>query len=65
MLGPSPRYLNDLPHYYGGFERRDIDELLEMMQLNFIGWASYLAPIVMQNPERKDLTEELEELLFP
>lgn len=31
-----------------------------MMQMNFIGWASYLAPIVMQNPERQELTEELE-----
>ncbi|MBE7682330.1 MULTISPECIES: alpha/beta fold hydrolase [Paenibacillus] len=60
MLGPSPRYVNDLPNYYGGFDRRDIDELLEMMQLNFIGWASYLAPIVMQNAERKELTDELE-----
>ncbi|KQY82750.1 sigma factor sigB regulation protein rsbQ [Paenibacillus sp. Root52] len=60
MLGPSPRYVNDLPNYYGGFDKRDIDELLEMMQLNFIGWASYLAPIVMQNPDRKELTEELE-----
>jgi sigma-B regulation protein RsbQ len=60
MLGPSPRYVNDLPSYYGGFDRRDIDELLEMMQMNFIGWASYLAPIVMQNPERKELTVELE-----
>ncbi|MBY0119218.1 alpha/beta fold hydrolase [Paenibacillus xylanexedens] len=60
MLGPSPRYVNDLPSYYGGFDRNDIDELLEMMQINFIGWASYLAPIVMNNPERKDLAEELE-----
>ncbi|GAS83302.1 alpha/beta fold hydrolase [Paenibacillus amylolyticus] len=60
MLGPSPRYVNDLPNYYGGFDRNDIDELLEMMQMNFIGWASYLAPIVMNYPERKDLTEELE-----
>ncbi|RAW15173.1 MULTISPECIES: alpha/beta fold hydrolase [Paenibacillus] len=60
MLGPSPRYVNDLPGYYGGFDRRDIDELLEMMQMNFIGWASYLAPIVMQNQERKELTDELE-----
>ncbi|MCF7756823.1 alpha/beta hydrolase [Paenibacillus xylanexedens] len=60
MLGPSPRYVNDLPSYYGGFDRNDIDELLEMMQMNFIGWASYLAPIVMNNPERKDLAEELE-----
>ncbi|WP_458463195.1 alpha/beta fold hydrolase [Paenibacillus sp.] len=60
MLGPSPRYVNDLPNYYGGFDQNDIDELLEMMQMNFIGWASYLAPIVMNNPERKDLAEELE-----
>ncbi|MEK5505621.1 alpha/beta hydrolase [Paenibacillus sp. FSL P4-0113] len=60
MLGPSPRYVNDLPSYYGGFDKSDIDELLDMMQMNFIGWASYMAPIAMQNPERGDLTEELE-----
>lgn len=60
MLGPSPRYLNDLPDYYGGFNRNEIDELLHMMQMNFIGWASYLAPIVMQNSDRKELSDELE-----
>ncbi|MFC5703298.1 alpha/beta fold hydrolase [Cohnella faecalis] len=60
MLGPSPRYINDLPDYYGGFNRNEIDELLTMMQMNFIGWASYLAPIAMQNSERQDLTDELE-----
>jgi len=60
MLGPSPRYMNDLPDYYGGFNRQDIDELLHMMQMNFIGWASYLAPIVMQNRDRQELSDELE-----
>ncbi|MFC5530787.1 alpha/beta fold hydrolase [Cohnella yongneupensis] len=60
MLGPSPRYLNDLPDYFGGFTRNEIDELLTMMQLNFMGWASYLAPIAMQNNERRELSEELE-----
>ncbi|MBJ6360180.1 alpha/beta fold hydrolase [Paenibacillus sp. GCM10012307] len=60
MLGPSPRYINDLPDYYGGFDKSDIEELLNMMQMNFAGWASYLAPIVMRNPERRELTEELE-----
>ncbi|RUS47390.1 alpha/beta fold hydrolase [Cohnella sp. AR92] len=60
MIGPSPRYMNDLPDYYGGFDRSEIDELLTMMQMNFIGWASYLAPIVMQNPERRELSDELE-----
>jgi len=61
MLGPSPRYINDLPDYYGGFERQDIAELLEMMQINFLGWASYMAPIAMQNAERRELTDELEQ----
>ncbi|WP_127496608.1 alpha/beta fold hydrolase [Paenibacillus glycanilyticus] len=60
MLGASPRYVNDLPSYYGGFDRSEIDELLQMMQMNFIGWASYLAPIVMQNQERQELSTELE-----
>ncbi|WP_214626078.1 alpha/beta fold hydrolase [Paenibacillus agaridevorans] len=60
MIGSSPRYMNDQPDYFGGFNKSDIDELLEMMQLNFIGWASYLAPIVMQNSDRKELAEELE-----
>lgn len=60
MLGPSPRYMNDLPDYFGGFDKSDIEELLTMMQMNFIGWASYLAPIVMQNADRKELAEELE-----
>lgn len=61
MIGPSPRYINDLPEYYGGFSRADIDELLQMMQLNFIGWAGYLAPIVMQNHERAELSAQLEQ----
>ena len=61
MVGPSPRYLNDLPEYYGGFDREDIDELLEMMQLNFSGWAGYMAPAAMKNTERAELAEELEQ----
>jgi len=59
LLGPSPRYVNDLPDYVGGFERADIEGLLEMMDRNFIGWASFLAPAVMKNPERPELAQEL------
>src|SRR5689334_8907565 len=43
MVGPSPRYIND-KDYVGGFERGDIGGLLDMMDKNFLGWASYLAP---------------------
>jgi sigma-B regulation protein RsbQ len=58
LIGPSPRYVND-PTYVGGFERADIDGLLAMMDQNYIGWASYLAPAIIQNPDRPELGEEL------
>jgi sigma-B regulation protein RsbQ len=58
LIGPSPRYIND-PPYVGGFERADIDGLLEMMDHNFIGWANFLAPAIIKNPERPELGEEL------
>ena len=47
LVGPSPRYIND-PPYVGGFERADIEGLLETMDKNYIGWANYLAPAVMK-----------------
>jgi sigma-B regulation protein RsbQ len=60
MVGPSPRYINDAPAYVGGFERADIEGLLETMDKNYIGWANFLAPAIMKNPERPELSEELE-----
>ena len=61
LIGPSPCYINDPPDYVGGFERADILGLLDVMEKNFIGWASFLAPVVMKNEERPELTRELEE----
>ncbi len=60
LIGPSPCYIND-PPYVGGFERADIDGLLDLMEKNYIGWANFLAPVVMKNDERPELTRELEE----
>jgi sigma-B regulation protein RsbQ len=60
MIGPSPRYVNDAP-YVGGFERGDIEGLLDMMEHNYIGWASFLAPAIIKNPDRPELGEELTE----
>ncbi|HYN89933.1 MAG TPA: alpha/beta hydrolase [Ardenticatenaceae bacterium] len=61
LIGPSPRYINDPPAYVGGFERADIEGLLEMMDKNYIGWARFLATAIMKNPEKPELTRELEE----
>jgi sigma-B regulation protein RsbQ len=60
LVGPSPRYINDSP-YVGGFERKDIEELLDTMDKNYIGWANYLAPAIMKNPEHPELSAELTE----
>jgi len=60
MVGPSARYIND-PPYVGGFERADIEGLLDTMEKNFIGWANFLAPAVMKNPDRPELSAELEQ----
>jgi len=58
MVGPSPRYMND-ENYIGGFEKSDVDEMLEMMEMNFVGWASYLAPIAIHQENDEKFAEEL------
>ena len=60
LVTPSPRYLDDLPDYRGGFARPDIDGLLGMMEVNATGWAAFLAPVVMGNPDRPELAADLE-----
>jgi sigma-B regulation protein RsbQ len=61
LVGPSPRYVNDPPDYRGGFERADIEGLLDLMERNYIGWANFLAPVVAKNAERPEIARELEE----
>jgi sigma-B regulation protein RsbQ len=60
FLGPSPCYINK-DGYTGGFERSDIESLLDTMDKNYIGWANFLAPMIMQNESQPQLSEELKE----
>ena len=60
MVGPSPRYLNDAGRYYGGFEKKDVLELLDMMEMNFIGWASFMAPLVTDSIVNPNVSKEVE-----
>jgi sigma-B regulation protein RsbQ len=60
MVAGSPCYLNHPPEYLGGFDREDIEELLELMDTNYMGWASFLAPLAMGNSESPQLAQELE-----
>lgn len=58
LLTPSPCYLDD-DGYTGGFSRADIDELLESMESNYLGWSRAMAPMVMGTPDRPELEDEL------
>ncbi len=58
LLTPSPCYLDD-DGYRGGFSREDIDELLEALESNYLGWSAAMAPVIMGNPDRPELGEEL------
>jgi sigma-B regulation protein RsbQ len=61
MVGPSPCYVDD-GDYFGGFSRGDIDELLESLDSNYLGWSGAMAPVIMGNEDRPELGEELTEL---
>ncbi|WP_433077197.1 alpha/beta fold hydrolase [Dactylosporangium sp. CA-052675] len=58
LVGPSPRYIDD-HDYYGGFSAGEIDELLESLDSNYLGWSAAMAPVIMGNADRPELGEEL------
>jgi sigma-B regulation protein RsbQ len=58
MIGPSPRYVDE-DGYRGGFSAEDIDELLESLESNYLGWSAAMAPVIMGNADRPELGEEL------
>jgi sigma-B regulation protein RsbQ len=58
MVAPSPRYIDD-ETYVGGFAREDIDELLESLDSNYLGWSQAMAPVIMGNADRPELGAEL------
>lgn len=58
LIGPSPCYQNK-NGYSGGFESKDLEELLDFMDSNFLGWAGTVAPMIMANADRPELPEEL------
>ncbi|MEP7765461.1 alpha/beta hydrolase [Sanguibacter sp. 25GB23B1] len=58
LVSPSPRYIDD-DGYRGGFSQDEIDELLETMDDNYLGWSAHIAPVIMGRPDRPELGEEL------
>jgi sigma-B regulation protein RsbQ len=60
LVGPSPCYLNDAG-YVGGFSAEDINDMLESLESNYLGWSSVMAPVIMGRPDRPELGHELTE----
>lgn len=58
LVGPSPRYIDD-QDYVGGFTRDDIEDLLDSLESNYLGWSSSMAPVIVGNPDRPELGAEL------
>ena len=58
MIGPSPRYIDD-GDYRGGFSEKQIEELLQLLESNHMGWSAQMAPAIMGNPDRPELGQEL------
>ena len=58
LVGPSPRYLDE-GDYVGGFSAAQIEELLKFLDSNHMGWSAAMAPVIMGNSDRPDLSEEL------
>lgn len=60
-IGPSPRYLNEPPHYQGGFSQHDISAMLEMMDRNYFEWTDHLAPLVIGSSDDAGNMHELKQ----
>jgi len=58
LIGPSPRYVDD-DGYVGGFSAQQIEELLRFLDSNHMGWSMQMAPMIMGNPDRPELGQEL------
>lgn len=58
-INPSPRYINDADGYQGGMEESEVLAMLEQMRQDPELWAKSLAPLVMANSHRPELTERL------
>ena len=59
MVAPSPCYVDD-GDYTGGFTRAAIDELLDFLETNYLGWAKAMAPAIMGNQGQPELSDELD-----
>jgi len=60
LVCPSPKFIDD-GDYKGGLKPSDIEELIDSIESNYLGWSKAISSVIMGNPERPELAAELEE----
>ena len=58
LIGPSPRYIDE-GEYVGGFSREALEALLEALCSDYVESSQQLAPMIMGNDDRPELSREL------
>ena len=58
MMCPTPSYIDD-GNYRGGFQREDVDDLLDMLDTNYFTWARMMAPVIMGKQHQAALSDDL------
>ena len=58
LIAPSPSFIND-GDYIGGFDRKDVEQLLDMMEQNFFDWAQYVTPLIAGQDPAGETSGEL------
>jgi sigma-B regulation protein RsbQ len=59
FIGPSPCYLNK-PGYEGGIDLNDLEQLLDVMDSNYLGWSATMAPLIMGTQNSPELADSLQ-----
>jgi sigma-B regulation protein RsbQ len=54
LISPSPRFINE-KGYAGGFEQKDISELLAAMEADYHGWAHGFSPVMVGQQDSPEL----------
>ncbi|MCT2536949.1 alpha/beta hydrolase [Aquibacillus koreensis] len=61
MIGPSPCFINEPPHYHGGFEKDDLINLLEMMDKNYTSWVNSISKTIINDDAKPEMAQDIEE----
>ncbi|WP_448630421.1 alpha/beta fold hydrolase [Cellulomonas soli] len=60
LIGASPCYRDD-DDYHGGYTEDDLRGLLDLIDADYLAWATGMTPAIMGNPDRPELSVALRE----